>query len=101
MVPGAKPVPVAVHDTLLIVIVLLPLVKGPAAWWVNVTVEATPVLTFTKTLTAPSVFAMSGTESGLAFAKLIADIPIVREAVAATAAFIVRVFVSVAADAFS
>jgi len=84
---------------LLIAIVSEPLVRGPPAWCVRVTLEDEPVLALAVTLTAPSVLVILDVSSGSAFAKLMADAPSVNFAREPTAAFTVRVFESVAAKA--
>ena len=99
MVPAWKPVPVTVHVTLPIRIVSLPLTKSPAARWVNVAVEADPVLTFAVTETAFSLAGTEGVASGSASGKWMLVCPIDNVALALTVALTVKFCVAVTAKA--
>ena len=99
MVPAWKPVPDAVHVTLLIRIVSLPLTKSPAARWVNVAVEADPVLTFAVTETAFSLAGTEGAASGSASGKVILLFVNDSVALALTVALTVKFCVAFAAKA--
>jgi hypothetical protein len=71
-------------------IVSPPLIKSPAAWWVNVAVELAPVLTLAVTETGFSLAEIEGVATGSASGKLMLPTPNVNVALGETVAFIVK-----------